>query len=147
MSRWSLVFVLLVVVHLACTPAVSPVTSLPPATASSAPARAVGASPIATGPAGNDRYGLIVGSSVRSEADARTIAEVQLAPQSAAVSPDGRRIAYWQVLRGGGEARVLWLLDSAVLTQPRVILTLADSETAAVSTGGVSCGRATAVPY
>ena len=64
------------------------------------------------------------------------IAEVQLNPQSAAVSPDGRRIAYWQVLRGGGQARVLWLLDGAALTQPRVILTLADSETAAVSTGG-----------
>jgi hypothetical protein len=115
--------------------AAAPLTSSPPASASSAPASAVRASPIATGPAGLDRYGLIVGSSVRSEGDAQTIAAVQN-PLSAAVSPDGRRIAYGQVLRGGGEARLLWLLDSAALTQPRIVHTLTDSETAAVSTGG-----------
>lgn len=83
-----------------------------------------------------DRYGLIVGSQIRSESDPQPIATVDLSAGSAAVSPDGRRVAYWQVLPGGGQARVLWVFDGATVSRPRMLLTLPTTETAAVSTGG-----------
>ena len=53
-----------------------------------------------------------------------------------AVSPDGRRIAYWETTSGGGEVGSLWTLDASAPSQSRLVLTLSDSETASVSTGG-----------
>lgn len=45
-----------------------------------------------------------------------------------AVSPDGRRIAYWE--------RGLWLLDLSAPAAPRQVLSLADGELVPSSTGG-----------
>lgn len=87
-------------------------------------------------PPGGDRYGLVVGATVRSEADPRKIAELTAAPLNGAVSPDGRRIAYWEASPSGGEARVLRLFDIAAPAQERILVTLPATERADVSTGG-----------
>lgn len=87
-------------------------------------------------PPNSERYGLIVGTSLRSEADPRTLGEIAGGPFNGSVSPDGRRVAYWETALGGGEARVLWLLETSASSQPRILLTLPPTQTATVSTGG-----------
>ena len=87
-------------------------------------------------PPGADRYGLVIGATLRSEGDPRRIAELAAIPVNGAVSPDGRRLAYWEALPGGGEARVLRLFDIAAPAQERVLVTLPATETANVTTGG-----------
>jgi len=79
---------------------------------------------------------LIVGTSVRSEVDPQELGVLKAGPFNGAVSPDGRRVAYWETASGGGEARSLWLLEASAPSQTRLVLTLPESETATVSTGG-----------
>lgn len=87
-------------------------------------------------PPGADRYGLVIGTAVRSEGDPRKIAELAASPSYGAVSPDGRRLAYWEAPPGAGEARVLRLFDIAAPAQERVLVMLPATERADVSTGG-----------
>ncbi len=82
----------------------------------------------------SERYGLIVGSSVRSEAKERTLAALPSVPLGASVSPDGRKVAFWQAEREGGGARVLWVFDGGASTQARTLLTLPETETAITTT-------------
>lgn len=78
---------------------------------------------------------MIVGTSVRSEVDPQELGVLKAGAVNGAVSPDGRRIAYWETTSGGG-ARSLWILDASAPSRSRLVLTLSDSETASVSTGG-----------
>lgn len=89
-------------------------------------------------PTVSDRYGLIVGSTVRSEADPRKLGDLatEQASFNGAVSSDGRRFAYWETAPGAGEARVLRLLDGSAPAQARVVFALPETETATVSAGG-----------
>lgn len=109
-------------------------------------AQAVSPTPAATTPApGSERYGLILGASrrvagfpaagVRSEADPRKLGDLATELFNGAVSPDGRRVAYWETPRVGA-ARVLRLLDGSAPAQPRILLTLPDTEAASGSTAG-----------
>lgn len=85
----------------------------------------------------SDRYGLILDGrppTVVSELPATPIATLRGDFFRGAVSPDGRKIAYWETY-SAPTVRTLWLLDTSSPTQPRVLLTLPESETAAVSTG------------
>ena len=130
----------LLVIATSCTstPTVSPSPAFPSlALTSTAASTSVAATPTAVlTPPGADRYGLVIGASVRSEGDPRRVAELAAVPSSGAVSPDGKRLAYWEALPGGGEARVLRLFDIATPAQERILATLPASETADVSTGG-----------
>lgn len=113
----------------------------PTATAPAPAATAQAPSPAATtrsSAAGlvSDRYGLVLDRQppvVRSEADSGQITALRGEHSNGAVSPDGRRIAYWQT--PAGPARRLWLLDVSAPAQPRSLLALPDSEIAAASTG------------
>jgi len=83
------------------------------------------------------RYGVIVDADppyLRSETDPQRIAQLGSAPFNGAVSPDGRRVAYWQ--SSNGAPRVLSVLDLAAPAPPRALLTLPDIEVASTSTGG-----------
>lgn len=124
----------------ACTsPAASPAppsgagpTPAPTATATTAPA------PPATAPSSTsaDRYGLVVRSTARSETDPRPLAELGGEASSAAVSPDGRRVALWEPVVTEGSGRVLWVMEGSAPDRARVVLTLPPGERAATSTGG-----------
>jgi len=111
-------------------------TSTPTASPSPAPPSLVVTPTSVSTPRDADRYGLVIGTTVRSEGDPRQIAELAATPFNGAVSPDGRRLAYWEASQGGGRARVLRLFDTAALAQERILLTLPATETANVSTGG-----------
>lgn len=79
----------------------------------------------------SDRYGLIIDSGsaiVRSELDATAIAQLRGDPFIGAVSPDGRKIAYWE--------RGLWVLELSASPKPRQIVSLAEGEFVPISTGG-----------
>lgn len=118
---------LLLVIAMSCTstPTVSPTPAFP--------SHAVTSTAVLT-PPGADRYGLVIGATVRSEGDPRKIAELAAVPFNGAVSPDGRRLAYWEASPGGAEARVLRLFDIATPAQERILVTLPTTETA----GGVA---------
>ena len=101
-----------------------------PAATAPAPSPAVTAQPSAAGLV-SDRYGLVLERQppvVRSEANSGQIVALRGEFSNGAVSPDGRRFAYWQT--PAGPARRLWLLDTSAPTQPRSLLTLPDDETA-----------------
>lgn len=85
----------------------------------------------------SDRYGWIDDARpplVRAETTSTTIVQLRGDFFHGAVSPDGRRIAYWETY-SSPEVRTLWLVDAAGTTQPRMLLTLANTEIAAVSAG------------
>lgn len=111
-------------------PAVTSTATAAPTPTQAAPSPAVEKAP------GADRYGLVLGRTVRSEGDPRKVAELAGDAACGAVSPEGSRLAYWDVLCGGGEARVLRLFDLGATVPDRILLTLPETETAAVSTGG-----------
>ncbi len=102
------------------------------------PTPAATPTPVATPAPGSERYGLIVdtsaGTSVRSEVEPRELGTLATAYFNGAVSPDGGKVAYWETPREGA-ARVLRLLEGSAPAQPRVVLTLPESEVAAVSSG------------
>lgn len=107
-------------------------TAIPTAAAATAPAG---------GPAEarllSERYGLIEERRppvLRSETASSPIATLRGEFFRGAVSPDGRKIAYWETPMGP-YARVLWLLDAALPAEPRILLTLPDTEAAAASVG------------
>jgi len=131
-----------------CTPSPNasarPEVTAPPTVAATAavstavsPTATAAPRPGATAPA-SDRYGLIVELRppllLRSEVDARSLAELSGELSSGAVSPDGRTFAYWETWSGA--ARVLRLLEATAPAQSRSLLTLPESEMAATSTGG-----------
>ena len=124
-----------IVAGLALGCAVSELRAPMPAATAPAPSPAVTAQPSAAGLV-PDRYGLVLDRQppvMRSEADSGQITALRGEFSSGAVSPDGRRFAYWQT--PAGPARRLWLLETSAPTQPRSLLTLPDSEIAATSTG------------
>lgn len=135
----------MLLVAAACTP--TPAASPPAATAAPTigPSVAVTASPAATPKARpsapvSDRYGLIVATTpphIRSEADPAYLGTLTGEDWRGSVSPDGRRVAWWEAYRSGA-ARVLWVSDASG-RGARKLLTLPDTEIAAVSTfGGVA---------
>lgn len=133
------------VVAAACmpTPTASPptATAAPTTAPSLTPTSAPAATPTARPSAPvSDRYGLIVDTTpprVRSEADAGYLGALSGEDWRAAVSPDGRQIAWWEAYRSG-VARILWVSDASG-GAARKLLTLPDSEVAAISTfGGVT---------
>ncbi len=124
-----------IVAGLALGCAVGEVRAPTPAATAPAPSPAVTAQPSAAGLV-SDRYGLVLERQppvVRSEANSGQITALRGEFFNGAVSPDGRRLAYWQT--PAGLARRLWLLETSAPTQPRSLLTLPDSEIAAASTG------------
>lgn len=122
------------------TPAASP---SPPATAPTAPPDALTAStppiPRPSAPLPG-RYGLIVGTEpprIRSETDPAYLGVLTGEDWRGAVSPDGRQVAWWEAYRSG-VARILWVSDASGRAA-RKLITLPDSEVAAISTfGGVA---------
>lgn len=102
--------------------------------ASSAPSVTVKPSPSSVI---SDRYGLILDRrppTLISETQAAQITQLRGDLFRGAVSPDGRKIAYWETY-SAPTARTLWLLETSSPTQARALLTLPDTETATVSTG------------
>lgn len=80
------------------------------------------------------RYGVIIDAGppyLRSETDPQRIGQLSGELFGGAVSPDGRKIAYWQY--SNGAPTVLAVLDSAAPAQPRALLRVSAGEVA----GGV----------
>lgn len=106
------------------------------ATATPAVSASVAPTPVpSTGPL-SSRYGVVVpGHSpyMRSETDGAHLGDLPGDLDLAAVSPNGRMVAYWQFGAGGG-ARVLTVVDVAAPSRPRTLLDLPVSEVAATST-------------
>lgn len=115
-------------------PTTAPTTSAPTAPASpTATPQSPSAAPLSA------RYGVIIDGQppyLRSETDPQRIGQLSGDRFIGAVSPDGRKIAYWQHSNDG--ARALWVLDPSAGAQPRMLLTLPSAEIASTSTfGGV----------
>lgn len=98
------------------------------------------ASPAATpssAVAGTDLYGLLLDLRppvLRSESDPRILASLHGDSFAGAVSPDGRRVAYWDV-SSRDSTRALWVIDVSAPASARLLLTLSGDETASVFSG------------
>jgi hypothetical protein len=82
-------------------------------------------------------YGVIVDDTapyLRSETDPKHLGALSGGPFNGAVSPDGRKIAYWGY--SNGAPRVLSVLDPASRAQAQVLMTLPDAEAASTAVGG-----------
>lgn len=86
-------------------------------------------------PSAPDRYGLIIGRELRGETSPQSIGMLTTESFRGAVSPDGRRIAYWEILSAHAGARVLRLTDPSAKDGGRVVLTLPESEAASIAYG------------